>query len=119
MAKVARLAGAPEAPVPIPDVSDWTKERVSQASLHLEALDRRLAVIGEPDLHPWRGSTLTSAGTEVRQRTTWLLEQLTLALARLREDTAILSSSLGAPPPAPCATRAPEPPPPPRSSRRP
>jgi very-short-patch-repair endonuclease len=67
ISKAVSLSDAPEAWCVLADVLAWPAETLSEARDAVDTLDRRLARVGDPVAHPWRGVGLTATGLEVRQ----------------------------------------------------
>jgi len=64
ISRVAARSREPEATCSLPDVLGWSPAQLGEARETVEALDRRLARVGDPATHFWRGAGLTEAGLE-------------------------------------------------------
>ncbi|MCC6670369.1 MAG: DUF4011 domain-containing protein [Planctomycetes bacterium] len=93
------LAGAPELPVPIPDLPEWTGAELRSVLEAVHALDRSLAAVGAPERHPWRGAGLTQAGVALQQELPGLAARVEGELRALAEAARALGSALGTQPP--------------------
>jgi very-short-patch-repair endonuclease len=67
MSRASAFQNEPEATAVIPDVAAWTEAQLSDAVKQLQLLDARLARVGDPGTHAWRGIGLTSAGLKEKQ----------------------------------------------------
>ncbi len=85
---------APEGAFDVGDPFAWTKDELDRTIEAIAALDRRLARIGDPAAHPWRGSRLTSAGLEVRQRITDRRGPVVDAVRRVGDEAVALTEGL-------------------------
>ena len=68
ISRAIAMSAEPEVVCEIPNLATWTGEQLTQSIAQIDSLDRRLARVGEPSKHPWRGAGLASVGLKEQQR---------------------------------------------------
>lgn len=98
MSRAIALAAEPDVACDIPDVVAWTQRQLTDAEERVATLDRRLARVGNPAAHPWRGAGLKSVGISQQQRIRKACDALLQAIPPAIQAFAQLSPRLGLPP---------------------
>jgi very-short-patch-repair endonuclease len=107
MSRAIGLAAEPEVHCDIPEVGAWQAEQLADAVEKLQKLDRRLARVGDPAVHPWRGVGLQAVGLKDKQRIRQACQELLAAIGGQLQAAAALAWELGRAAPA-CARDAAE-----------
>jgi Protein of unknown function (DUF4011)/REase_MTES_1575/AAA domain/Protein of unknown function (DUF3320) len=86
----AALQVAPEAPFDLPDVASWDNKRLTATKELISALSGSAERVGNPLMHPWRGTGERNVPLHVRQQ----LPQLLKALETSIQNSVISAKSL-------------------------
>lgn len=96
LSKAIALSDEEEAICDIPNTFRWTHEQFSEGIALIEKFDRSLERVGDPNLHPWRGSNWKHVTHKISQHLDLAYQRLKAALSALRKNTKPLAFILRA-----------------------
>lgn len=85
----------PLAHVPIPAAATWSSSRLRQNRDHIALIARHLALVGNPQQHPWRGVMAPALLPSDRHRLTELADHLLLHIRLLLDTLESVGKPLG------------------------